>query len=68
MVLGVAGFVIEMPTDPLRDLVMHAHRTERAPVEENQATAALHLPFDDLPVIADVKRMILLLAVRAVRG
>ena len=66
MLRGVAGFIIEMPADPLRDLVVDAHRTERAPVEENQATAALHLPFDDLPVIANVKRMILLLAVRAV--
>ena len=68
MVRRVAGFIIEMSADPFRNLVVDAHGTERAPVKEHEAAAALHLPFDDLPMIAGVKRVIFFLAIRAVGG
>src|SRR6266581_4105630 len=63
-----AGFVVEVPADPFRNLIMKTGGIKRAPVKQNDAAAAFHLASDDLQMIPDVERMILLLAVSSVGG
>ena len=68
MVRRRTGLVIEMPSEPFRNLVVNPHWIECAPVEEHKAAATFHLPLNDLEMVANVERMILLVAVGAIRS
>src|SRR6185437_2432988 len=68
VVRRAAGFVIEMTAHPLGDLIVDAHRSNRAPMKEYKPAAALHLSLDDPKTISDIERLVLFLPIRAVRG
>ena len=68
MIRRRTGLIVKVTADPFGDPVVNTHWVKGAPVEEYKAAATFHLPLNDLEMVADVERMILLVAVGAIRS